>query len=122
MIEGRFGDKGQIYLDIDLIDGDISFPVETMLDTGFTEYLAMNKQDVQSLDWPFLRQNKLRTAQGETEFDVYNGRVIIDGQEFEVPVFAGDEIQEILLGSRWLKLFILVDNYGENTVKLELIN
>ncbi|MBE9230631.1 aspartyl protease [Cuspidothrix issatschenkoi LEGE 03284] len=122
MIEGRFGDQGQIYLDIDLIDGDISFPVEIMLDTGFTEYLAMNKQDVQSLDWPFLRQNKLRTAQGETEFDVYNGRVIIDGQEFEVPVFAGDEIQEILLGSRWLKLFILVANYGENTVKLELIN
>ncbi|MCW9681666.1 aspartyl protease [Dolichospermum planctonicum UHCC 0167] len=121
MIEGRFGDKGQIYLDIDLIDGDISFPVETILDTGFTEYLAMNKQDVQSLDWPFLRQNKLRTAQGETEFDVYNGRVIIDGQEFEVPVFSGDEIQEILLGSRWLKLFILIANYGENTVKLDLI-
>jgi hypothetical protein len=24
MIEGRFGDKGQIYLEIDLIDGDIS--------------------------------------------------------------------------------------------------
>lgn len=94
MIEGRFGDKGQIYLEIDLIDGDnFSFPVETMLDTGFTEYLAMNKQDVQSLDWPFLRQNKLRTAQGETDFDVYLGRVIVDGQEWEIPVFAGDEIQ-----------------------------
>ncbi|MCX5984669.1 MAG: aspartyl protease [Nostocales cyanobacterium LacPavin_0920_SED1_MAG_38_18] len=122
MIEGRFGDKGQIYLEIDLIDGDnFSFSVETMLDTGFTEYLAMNKQDVQSLDWPFLRQNKLRTAQGETEFDVYHGRVIIDGQEFEVPVFAGDEIQEILLGSRWLKLFILVANYGGHRVSLALI-
>ncbi|MFN4844916.1 MAG: hypothetical protein ACK5RY_20170 [Dolichospermum sp.] len=33
MIEGRFGDKGQIYLEIDLIGGDnFSFPVETMLD------------------------------------------------------------------------------------------
>jgi predicted aspartyl protease len=99
MIEGRFGENGQIYLEIDLIDGDISLPVETMLDTGFTEFLAMNKQDVQSLDWTFLSQDKLRTAQGETKFDVYSGRVIIDGQEFEVPVFAGDEIQEILLGS-----------------------
>ena len=121
MIEGRFGDKGQIYLDIDLIDGDISFPVETILDTGFTEYLAMNKQDVQTLDWSFLNQDKLRTAQGETEFDVYIGKVIIDGQEWEVPVFAGDEIQEILLGSRWLKLFILLANYGESIVKLELV-
>jgi predicted aspartyl protease len=47
--------------------------------------------------------------------------VIIDGQEWEIPVFAGDEIQEILLGSRWLKLFVLVANYGEDRVSLELI-
>ncbi|BAY79756.1 hypothetical protein NIES25_62420 (plasmid) [Nostoc linckia NIES-25] len=92
-----------------------------MLDTGFTEFLAMNKQDVQSLDWNFLNQDKLRTAQGETEFDVYSGRVIIDSQEWEIPVFAGDEIQEILLGSQWLKLFILVANYSQNIASLELI-
>ncbi|MBD2384671.1 aspartyl protease [Cylindrospermum sp. FACHB-282] len=123
MIEGRFGENGQIYFEIDLIGGDnFGFPVETMLDTGFTEFLAMNKQDIESLDWTFLGQDKLRTAQGETEFDVYSGRVIIDSQEWEVPVFAGDEIQEILLGSRWLKLFILVANYGENIVKLRSLN
>jgi clan AA aspartic protease len=122
MIEGRFGENGQIYLEIDLIGEDgISFPVETMLDTGFTEFLAMNKQDVQSLDWSFLNQDKLRTAQGETEFDVYIGKIIIDAQEWEIPVFAGDEIQEVLLGSRWLKLFILVANYSQNIVSLELI-
>ncbi|MEC4815627.1 MAG: hypothetical protein SAK29_20470 [Scytonema sp. PMC 1069.18] len=52
MIEGRFGENGQIYFEIDLIGKDgISFPAEAMLDTGFTEFLAMNKQDVQSLDW-----------------------------------------------------------------------
>ncbi|MEA5551139.1 aspartyl protease [Anabaena cylindrica UHCC 0172] len=123
MMEGRFGENGQIYFEIDLIGEDnFSFPVETMLDTGFTEFLAMNKQDVESLDWTFLGQDKLRTAQGETEFDIYSGRVIIDGQEWEVPVFAGDEIQEILLGSRWLKLLVLVANYGENRVSLDLLN
>ncbi|BAZ79424.1 aspartyl protease [Sphaerospermopsis kisseleviana CS-549] len=107
MIEGRFGENGQVYFEIDLIGGDdLSFPVETILDTGFTEFLAMNKQDIESLDWTFLNQDKLRTAQGETDFDVYLGRVIIDSQEFEIPVFAGDEIQEILLGSRWLKSFV----------------
>jgi clan AA aspartic protease len=122
MIEGRFGENGQIYFEIDLIGKDgISLTVETILDTGFTEFLAMNKQDVQSLDWSFLNQDKLRTAQGETEFDVYSGRVIIDDQEWEIPVFAGDEIQEILLGSRWLKLFILVANYSQNIASLELI-
>ncbi|BAY28988.1 hypothetical protein NIES2107_08290 [Nostoc carneum NIES-2107] len=45
MIEGRFGDKGQVYFEIDLIGGDgFSFPVETMLDTGFTEFLAMKNK------------------------------------------------------------------------------
>ncbi|QLE56700.1 aspartyl protease [Nostoc sp. TCL26-01] len=120
MIEGRFGEYGQIYFEIDLIGGDgLGFPVETMLDTGFTEFLAMNKQDVESLDWQFLNQDKLRTAQGETEFDVYSGRVIIDNQELEIPVFAGDEIQEFLLGSRWLKSFILVADYSQNRVTLD---
>ncbi len=122
MIEGRFGDKGQVYFDIDLVDGDnSSFPVETILDTGFTEFLAMNKQDARSLDWTFLRQNKLRTAQGETDFDVYLGRIIIDNHKFEIPVFAGEEIQEILLGSRWLKLFVFSANYAEDRVNLALI-
>jgi clan AA aspartic protease len=122
MIEGRFGENGQVYFDVDLIGGDdFSFPVEAMLDTGFTEFLAMNKQDVQSLDWCFLNQDKLRTAQGETDFDVYLGRIIIDNQEFEIPVFAGEEIQEVLLGSRWLKLFIFLANYAQNQVTLKLI-
>ena len=122
MIQGRFGDKGQIYFEIDLIDGDnFIFPVEAMLDTGFTQFLAMNKQDAESLDWQFLRQNKLRTAQGETDFDVYLGRIIIDGQEFEISVFAGEAIQEILLGSQWLKLFMMVANYSEGRISLQLI-
>lgn len=122
MIQGRFGERGEVYFEIDLIGrDDLSFSVETMLDTGFTEFLAMNKQDIQSLDWSFLNQDKLRTAQGETDFDVYVGKITIDNQRFEVPVFAGEEIQEILLGSRWLKLFVLLANYAEEKVSLELI-
>ena len=66
MIQGRFGDKAQVYFDIELIDENgLFFPVEVMIDTGFTGFLAMNKQDRQSLDWRFLRQNKLKTAQVE---------------------------------------------------------
>ncbi|GAB4175652.1 MAG: hypothetical protein Fur006_06240 [Coleofasciculaceae cyanobacterium] len=66
-----------------------------------------------------MSQDKLKTAQGEATFDIYLGKVIIDGQEFEIPVFAGEEIQEILLGSQWLKLFMLVANYQEGRVTLE---
>jgi predicted aspartyl protease len=120
MILGRFGENGQIYLEIDLISNDgLSLPVEAMLDTDFTEFLAINEQDVESLGWSFLSQDRLRTAQGEATFDIYLGKVVIDGQEFEIPVFAGEEIQEILLGSQWLKLFILVANYQEGRVTLE---
>jgi predicted aspartyl protease len=51
MIEGKFGENGQVYFEIDLIGGDnFSFPVETMLDTGFTEFLAMNGEDRVSLE------------------------------------------------------------------------
>ena len=49
MILGRFGENGQIYLEINLSSNDgLSLPVEAMLDTGFTEFLAINKQDVES--------------------------------------------------------------------------
>ncbi|HEY9794848.1 MAG TPA: hypothetical protein V6D30_04335 [Leptolyngbyaceae cyanobacterium] len=114
MIQGRFGENGQVYFEIDLISNNgLSLPVEAMLDTGFTEFLAMNQQDIESLDWSFLSQDKLRTAQGEATFDIYSGRLVIDGQEFEIPVFAGEEIQDILLGSQWLKIFTLLANYRE---------
>lgn len=79
-----------------------------MLDTGFTEFLAMNQQDIESLEWTFINQDKLRTAQGEAIFNIYLGRLSIDRQVFEVPIFAGSEIQEILLGSQWLKHFTLI--------------
>lgn len=119
MIAGRFGTKGQIYFDIDLVGDDgLILPAEVMLDTGFTEFLAINSQDADSLNWHFLRQNKLITAQGEAFFDIYLGRVRIDGQEYEIPVFAGEAIKEILLGSRWLKQFILVANYQQAQVTL----
>lgn len=109
MIQGMFGNEGQIYFDIDLISDDgLIIPVEALLDTGFTEFLAMNRQDAISLNWRFLRQNKLKTAQGEAFFDIFLGQVIIDEQEFKISVFAGDEIQEILLGSQLLKQFTLI--------------
>ena len=117
MIPGRFGENGQIYFEINLISSDgLSLPMEAMLDTGFTEFLAINNQDVESLGWSFLSQDKLRTAQGEASFDIYLGKVVIDGQELEIPVFACEEIQEILLGSQWRKLFMLVANDQEDRV------
>ena len=42
-------------------------------------------------------------AQGESSFDLYAGKIRIDEKEFDIPVYAGEEVTEILLGRQWLK-------------------
>ncbi|GGA23685.1 hypothetical protein [Okeania sp. KiyG1] len=45
----------------------------------------------------------MKTARGEFQFDVYEGNVIFDGQEMNIPVVVGDGIPEILIGLSWLE-------------------
>lgn len=69
-----------------------------MLDTGFTDWLAMNIQDVESLGWSFIDKQDMQTARGELQFNLYQGTVMFNGQEVTIPVVGGEEITEILLG------------------------
>jgi predicted aspartyl protease len=48
MTQGFFGNKGELYFEINLIapDGE-SITVVALLDTGFTDWLAMNNQDAE---------------------------------------------------------------------------
>jgi hypothetical protein len=40
MIQGTFGEKGQLLFEIELVTREgLSLPTEAMLDTGFTEHL-----------------------------------------------------------------------------------
>lgn len=119
MIQGTFGERGQLFFEIDLITTDrLYLPVDAMLDTGFTEFMAINKQDLNGLAWSYLGKEPLQTAQGESVFERYSGKVLIDGREYEIPVFAGEEIREILLGSQWLKIMPLVVNYQASLLTL----
>ncbi|MBE9058029.1 aspartyl protease [Sphaerospermopsis sp. LEGE 08334] len=119
MIQGYFGDGGQLFFEIELITTDgLNLPVDAMFDTGFTGFLAINKQDLAALDWQFLREQELITAQGQKAFDLYLGKVMFDNQEYEIPVYAGDELTEILLGSRWLEFLPLVVNFPESVLNL----
>lgn len=106
MIEGRFeSETNRLFFEIGLIaaDGEIIF-VEALLDTGFTDWLAINTQDLEILNWSSLNDEHLMiTAQGEQRFNIYLGKVQIDGQEFNIPVVGGDNIPEILIGMEWLK-------------------
>ncbi len=119
MIQGTFGSKGELFFEIELITADrLNLPVDAMLDTGFTEFMALNKQDIDALDWTYIGKEPLRTAQGKASFEIYSGKVLIDGLEYEIPVFVGDEITEVLLGSEWLKILPLVVNYRAGILTL----
>ncbi|OCQ99774.1 aspartyl protease [Oscillatoriales cyanobacterium USR001] len=109
MIEGYFGTKGELYFEIELIAADGSaIAVNALLDTGFTDWLAMNTQDIDSLGWSYIRSREMYTAGGDAEFNLYAGTMILDGQEFAVPVLGGEEITEFLIGLQWLETRRLV--------------
>jgi clan AA aspartic protease len=119
MIQGTFDDEGHIFFEIELIASDeLNLPVDAMLDTGFTGFLAINKDDIDSLSWMFVRQDDLQTAQGISSFDIYVGKILLDGQKYDIPVFAGNELTEVLLGSEWLKIMPLVVNYQAGILTL----
>lgn len=84
----------------------------------FEGLLAISNQDLDALQWAYLGEEEMTTAGGNSAFNRYLGKVFIDGEEYEIPAFAGDEITEVLLGSAWLKIFPLVVNYQEGILTL----
>ncbi|MBD2249906.1 aspartyl protease [Nostoc parmelioides] len=109
MIFGRFGDEDELLFEIELIAADtLEIPVDAVFDTGFSWWLAINNQDLAALDWIYLEQQTMLTAQGEAEFEIYLGKVRLDGEYFDIPVHVGQGLSEILLGRQWLKTQKLV--------------
>lgn len=48
MMQGYFGEKGELFFEIELIAADGSVvTVNALLDTGFTDWLAMDTQDAE---------------------------------------------------------------------------
>jgi predicted aspartyl protease len=105
MILGEFNSRGELIFEIGLVtaDGEI-IPVQALLDTGFTGWLAIDDQDAITLGW--LQENQkedMQTAYGEAQFNLYQGTVFLDEEELIIPVLGGNELQDILLGVRWLQ-------------------
>ncbi|MGH2413535.1 MAG: aspartyl protease [Microcystaceae cyanobacterium] len=119
MIQGRFGSDDELFFEIELIAADgLELPADALLDTGFSDWLAMDRQDLEGFDWAYLRQRTMLTARGEVVFEIYLGKVRIDGQEFEIPVHIGDGVSEFLLGRRWLKTRRLVVDMPSSVLTL----
>ncbi|MGB3207266.1 MAG: hypothetical protein WBB28_19955 [Crinalium sp.] len=66
------------------------------------------------------RRRAMQTAQGETFFAVYEGRMIMGEQEYIVPVHARAGVTEILLGLQWLRMQRLVVDFPQGVLNLEL--
>lgn len=121
---GRFGDDGELLFEIQLVaaNGEV-FSIEALFDTGFTDgWLAINTQDLQALNWLIIAaQISMQTARGEGLFDLYEGKVIIDGTEIIIPVHVGDNIPDTLMGSLWLNIMQLVVNKPRGILTLEMV-
>ncbi len=120
MIFGEFNSQGELIFEIGLIaaNGDI-IPVQALLDTGFTGALAIDNQDALSLGW--LRESQredMRTARGEAQFNLYQGTILLDEEEFIISVLGGDELQDILLGVRWLETKRLLADFPAGILTL----
>ncbi|MEQ9551122.1 aspartyl protease [Coleofasciculus sp. G2-EDA-02] len=124
MIAGQFSDNGELVFEIELIaaNGE-GFTVEAVLDTGFTTgWLAINSQDIDVLDWSIITYEiEMQTARGHEFFDLYEGKVTIDSQEFTVPVHVGDELPDVLMGCQWLELFELIVNKKKEILTLKIM-
>jgi predicted aspartyl protease len=53
----------------------------------------------------------MQIARGEEYFELYAGIVLLDEQDFNIPVVAAIELQENLLGLQWLQILRLVIDF-----------
>ena len=120
MILGEFDSEGKLCFEIGLVAAESEIiQVNALLDTGFTDWLAINNQDIESLGWLSLEDERpMQTAQGEVLFNLYAGIVELDGQAFNVPVLGGEEISEILFGLLWLRSRRLVVDFPASVLTL----
>lgn len=105
MIQGEFDEIGQLFFELELIaaNGEI-FYTTALLDTGSTEQLVINTQDLQGLRWRRIGKRRVQTAMGETLLNLYVGKVVLDGDELTVEAVAGTEIRETIIGVPWLRI------------------
>jgi predicted aspartyl protease len=120
MIQGEFNSQGELFFEVGLMsaDGEI-VPVMALLDTGFTGWLAIDSQDADSLGW--VSDNELQdmqTATGEARFNLYEGKVVIEQEEFTVEVLGGNELVNVLLGVLWLRTKRLVVDFPMSLLTL----
>jgi len=123
MIRGNINSQGELFFEMGLIASDKSVMfTPAILDTGFTDWIAMNIQDVESLGWAFIKTQKKYTANGIIEFNLYAGTIFFDEQEFAIEVIGANELTHVLMGLQWLKHRRLIVDRKMDWLTLENVN
>ncbi len=65
-------------------------------------YQAFREMVLDALGWTYFDQQIMLPARGDVRFNIYAGKVRIDGSEFDIPVHVGKDLTEVLLGRQWL--------------------
>lgn len=118
-MRGHFDQQGKLVFNIELIAADgTSILVNALLDTGFTGWIALDKQDAESLGWRAIDTRMLQMARGEARFDVYLEKVCLAGEEVEVEAVGGDGVLDVLLGLAWLQTRRLVVDFPAKVLSL----
>ena len=123
MKKGHFNNRGELFFEMNLMAVDTSIvAVDVMLDTGFTDWLAMNTQDIEDLGWSFVERQEKQTASGLVEFNIYAGIVFFDEQEFSIEVIGGNKFTHVLMGLQWLNTRRLVVDRKRDWLTLENVD
>jgi predicted aspartyl protease len=93
-------------------------PVRAVLDTGFTGGWQLITRMLRVWGGFLKLSNDMQTARGEARFNLYQGTVLLDGQEFTIAVLGGDELEDILLGVPWLQTRRLVADFPAGVLTL----
>ncbi|GAA6620388.1 aspartyl protease [Scytonema sp. NUACC26] len=102
-LSGRFGDEDALFFEIALIDSQgLELQIEALFDTGFSYWLAVDKQDIDGFGWIYVDRQRMQTARGNSRFDIYAGKIKLDGTAYDIPVHVGKGLSEVLLGRQWL--------------------
>lgn len=82
MIHGRVSnDEDTLTFELSLIASNgLEYPTDVILDTKFSGWLAIDEQDLEGLNWTYLRTVVQQTAKGVSAFDIYAGKVSQQGR------------------------------------------
>ena len=109
MIEGRFGDEDELFFEVELIaNNGLELPVDALLDTGFSGWLAMDNLGI--LDWRIEELKNWRIEElKQATWRMNPGACTLVG--------AG--VPSVLIGRQWLKNRRLVVDMSAGILTLE---